>query len=576
MEPSSNTRVIVTVLLSIAILAGFHFFYEVPRQQRLHEIQAQESSQVAPGTKSDAPDAQVSAIPETAVQPRETLLAAGQRLKIDNPRLTGSVSATGLRFDDLTFNDYYTDLSHSAKVDLLSPSGSASPYYAGFGWVSNDPAVKLPDHTTPWKTTDSALSPDHPVTFTWDNGQGLTFERTIALDANYMFTITSRVINHGAAALTLYNYASVTRQGTPTPGGTGLEGAIAMANGRLASLGYVKLGKGTAASYDSTGGWAGFSDKYWLVAAIPDQQETIAISFRHSKDDNLDLYQTDYRSTAETLAPGATLENTSRLFAGAKEVHLLAAYRDNLGIPKFDLAVDWGWLRFLTKPFFYGIDYLYHLIGVFGLAILAFTVVVRIVIFPLAYKTYREMSRMKDLAPQMAELKEKHKDDKVAMQADVMALYQKEKVNPLSGCVPTIIQIPIFLSLYKVLSVTIEMRQVPFYGWIHDLSAADPTNLFNLFGLIPYTLPLVPHLGAWPLILGTTMFLLQKSQPQPPDPVQAKMMMITPLIFMFIMAKLPAGLVIYYSWSNLISIAQQAAIRRYYHKKYGAKIPAED
>ena len=575
MQPNSNNRVIATILISLAILIGFHFFYEVPRQQRLREIRAEEASQVAAQTKSDAPDAQVSAIPETVVQPREVLLAAGQRLKIDNARITGSVSPAGLRFDDLTFNDYYTDLDHTAKVDLLSPSGSASPYYAGFGWVSNDAAVKLPDERTPWKTTDSALTPDHPVTFTWDNGQGLAFERTIALDANYMFTVTSKVSNHGSAALTLYNDASVTRQGTPTPGGTGLEGAVAMADGRLQALGYVKLGKGTTAAYDSTGGWAGFSDKYWLVAAIPDQQQKIAISFRHSKNDNLDLYQTDYRSDAETLAPGATLANTSRLFAGAKEVKLLTAYRDDLGIPKFDLAVDWGWLRFLTKPFFYGIDYLYHLIGVFGLAILAFTVVIRIIIFPLAYKTYREMSRMKDLTPQMNEIKEKHKDDKVAMQADVMALYQKEKVNPLSGCVPTIIQIPIFLSLYKVLSVTIEMRQVPFYGWIHDLSAADPTNLFNLFGLIPYTVPLVPHLGAWPLILGLTMLLLQKSQPQPPDPVQAKMMMITPLIFMFIMAKLPAGLVIYYSWSNLISIAQQGAIRRYYHKKYGAKIPAE-
>ena len=565
MQPNSNLRVVIAVALSIAILFSFHHFYEVPRLQRLKEIQAQEASQVSHTTKSDAPGAQVSAVSETTVRPRGEVLATGQRLAIDNPRLSGSLSPAGLRFDDLTFKNYYTDLDHSAHVDLLSPTGSGSPYYAGFGWGTDNPATLLPDDKTVWTSSGGSLSPDHPMTFTWDNGQGLRFERTISLDADYMFTIASKVTNHGTAGVPLYNYATVTRQGTPTPGGTSLEGAIAMVGGTLKSLNYAKLAKEPGA-FDSTGGWAGFSDKYWLVAAIPDQQQQIAISFRHSREDRVDLYQTDYRSNMTTVAPGATLENTSRLFAGAKEVHLLAAYRDQLGIPKFDLAVDWGWLRFITKPFYYGIDFLAHKLGSFGLGILAFTVVVQFAVFPIFYNTYRGMSRMKDVAPQMAELKEKYSGDKVKMQAEVAALYQREKVNPLSGCIPQLLTIPIFLALYKVLSVTIEMRQAPFYGWIHDLSVADPTNVFNLFGLLPFTLPWVPHLGAWPMMLGLTMLLLQKSQPQPPDPAQAKMMMITPLIFMFIMAKLPAGLVIYYSWSNLISTARQWMIRSHYHR----------
>ena len=402
-----------------------------------------------------------------------------------------------------------------------------------------------------------------------------------------MFTITDHVTNHGSAPVTIYPYAAVARAGTPLPSGTNLEGAVAVANGTLKDASFMSMAHEPTAisklfghtkfqnqSYDSDGGWVGFSDKYWLVAAVPDQKQHVTIDFRYTKPargGEPDRFQTDYKGAALTIAPGATADYTSRLFAGAKVVKILNSYRDTLGIPKFDLAVDWGRLSFLTKPFFYAIHFLAHSIGNYGLGILAFTVVIRTLLFPLAYKGYREMNRMKDLTPQMNDIKERNKADKAAMQVEVMELYKKEKVNPLSGCVPLLMQIPIFLSLYKVLSVTIEMRQVPFYGWIHDLSAADPTNVFNLFGLLPFTLPLVPHLGAWPLLLGISMLTLQKMSPQPPDPVQARMMMITPLLFMFIMAKLPAGLVIYYSWSNVISIGQQWMIRKRYHKVYYSK-----
>jgi YidC/Oxa1 family membrane protein insertase len=434
---------------------------------------------------------------------------------------------------------------------------------------------------------------------TWDNGQGLIFTRQIAIDADYMFTVVQTVQNKTGAAIVLYPYASVTRQGTsdffsppahpdktlPTHGHpqrgdiAPQDGEIAVLGGRLNNIGYLKLKDNKLdadkAVQTSTGGWLGFNDKYWLVAAIPDQAETITAEFRHSMAGALDIYQTDYKADAKTIAPGQTITETSHLFAGAKRVDLLTRYRDALNIPHFDLAVDWGKFRFLTKPFFYGIDYLAKALGNFGLGILAFTVVIRILILPLAWKTFREMNRMTDLAPQLAVIKEKYAGgDKQAMQAEILELYQREKVNPVSGCLPMLFQIPIFLSLFKVLSTTIEMRQQPFYWYVHDLSAQDPTDVFTLFGLIPewhlnlYWLTIPPHLGLLPLVLGCTLMALQLNGPKVADPLHQKMMLINPVIFTFFMAHLPVGLVIYYIWSNSISLFQQRFIRWFYRKRY--------
>ncbi len=592
---SQNRNLLTAVALSLLILLGFHRFYEVPRQEQLRAIAAQEEAkagttdrdaQVAGGT-GDAPSAQVSTLSGTTpVEDRAKATSGPARIRISNPRVYGSISRTGLRFDDLTFTDYYTALDHAAHVDLLSPSGTESPYYASFGWVPASADIAVPNDRTVWTDPDNReLTQDHPVTLSWDNGHGLVFQRTIAIDANYMFTVTQTVKNNGTQSVSLFPYASVARQGTPTLSNAGLEGALGMIGGALDAVAYSKL-KDNKLSQDeairtSNGGWLGFSDKYWLVVAIPDQDETITAEFRHSLSGTTDVYQTDYKAAAKTIEPGQTVTETSHLFAGAKQVHLLTQYRDDLNVPRFDLSVDWGRFRFLTKPFFYGIDYLAKLIGNFGLGILAFTVVIRILIFPLAWKTFREMNRMSDLSPQMAAIKERHgPENKQAMQAEVLELYQREKVNPVSGCLPMILQLPIFLSLFKVLSTTIEMRQQPFYWYVHDLSAQDPTNLFTLFGLVPdwsfqlFGMTLPPHLGFLPLVLGCTLMLLQLNGPKVADPLHQKMMLINPVIFTFFMAHLPVGLVIYYIWSNTISIGQQRFIRWFYKKRF-KKEPAQ-
>ena len=412
------------------------------------------------------------------------------------------------------------------------------------------------------------LTPDHPVSLSWDNGHSLVFHRTVSVDANYMFTVADSVTNKGTAEVQLVPFASVTRQGRPTTAATGdqgLESALGIFDNKLASISYKKLVENKLtpenARFTSTGGWIGFSDKYWLVATIPDQDEAITAEFRHSRDKGLDTFQTDYTAPQKTLAPGATVTETTRLFAGAKQVELLKAYRDNLGIPKLDLAVDWGFFWFLAKPFFYCIHYLDGKIGNFGLAILSFTLIMKTLLLPVVWKQFSTMQRMGRLTPKLNEIKEKHGPDRKSMQAELMSVYTEEGVNPLTSCITPMLQIPIFMSLYKVLSTTIEMRHAPFYGYIHDLSAPDPTNLFTLFGLIP-TYSFMPHLGVLPLILGCTLLLLQLQMPKQADPLHNKMMLLNPILFTYMMRALPVGLVLYYILNNSISIVQQRVIRK--------------
>ncbi len=591
---SQNRSLVVSIVLSALIMAGFEHFYEKPHEEAMRLAAAEKgekggADRQVEGSNADAPDAQVSALPEAAaVRPRAEVLAGPARVAIRNSRLYGSIPTTGIKLDDLTLADYYTTLDHSSHVDLLSPTGSESPYYATFSWVAQEPGTAVPDPETRWTVTsgDGPLTPRHPLTMSWDNGHGLVFGRTLSLDENYMFSVAQTVKNNSGEAVTLYPYTSLVRQGQPEATmRSGFEGASALLDGKLVDFSYGKLKDGKLDKADSsqvsTGGWLGFNDKYWLVAAIPDQSETVTTQFRHSLSGDNDLFETDYRAVGKTLAPGAALSETSHLFAGAKQVHLLTKYRDDLGIPGFEMAVDWGKmvgipLWFLTKPFFYCIDFLAKTIGNFGLGILCFTVVMRILIFPLAWKTFREMNRMSDLAPKMNAIKLKYgSTNKEAMQAEVMELYQKEKVNPISGCLPMFLQIPIFFSLFKVLSTTIEMRQQPFFGYIHDLSVEDPTNIFTLFGLLPsdwnidlFAMHLPPHVGLLPLLLGGTLLGLQMNGPKAADPVQQRIMMIYPVIFTFMMAHLPVGLVLYYILSNSISMGQQRFIRWFYKSRY--------
>jgi len=431
----------------------------------------------------------------------------------------------------------------------------------------------VPDNDSVWTASGQTLSAGHPVTLSWENGAGLTFKLELSVDDEYMFAVRQEVVNAAGQPVKLFPWSRIRRDYKPQVAGYYIlfEGLLGVVDGTLQETTYdhaksegEKKG-GVAYTATSTGGWAGITDKYWLTALVPDQSVPSKVAFRHL-DDNGDHYQVDYVTVdPQTVAPGAQASMGTHLFAGAKLVHLLDHYQSELHIPNFDKAVDFGWFYFLTKPIFFALDWLNGLLGNFGLAIMVFTVFVKALFFPLANYSYRSMSKMKLLAPKMTALRERFKDEPQRMQQEMMQLYRTEKVNPASGCLPMIVQIPVFFSLYKVIFVTIEMRQAPFFGWIHDLSQVDPTNVFNLFGLIPFNPALyVPflHLGAWPLIMGITMFLQQKLNPPPPDPVQARLFQFMPVIFTFMLANFPAGLVIYWSWNNTLSIAQQWLIQR--------------
>ncbi|MEJ0015643.1 MAG: membrane protein insertase YidC [Acetobacteraceae bacterium] len=565
-------RLFLAIAISVAILLGFQVLIaphlpQPPKPQVATQEGVPPQSPTAPSQGSPGTAA------ATAAQqgvPREV-----PRLKISARRLQGSISLLGARIDDLVLTDYRETLDpKSPDVRLLEPRSEPQPYYVQYGWSAGPgETVKLPDNDTVWSGSGGTLSPGRPATLSWDNGAGLTFLLTLAVDDDYMFTVQQSVRNATGAPVKLFPWARIRRDYTPHVAGYYIlfEGLLGVVNGTLQETTYANAKSegekkaGIAYEATATGGWAGITDKYWLAALVPDQAVSSTVNFRHISE-NGDHYQVDYvTKDPQTVAAGGEAAMPSRLFAGAKIVRLLDRYQAEDHIPNFDKAVDFGWFYFLTKPIFYCLDWLYGLLGNFGLAILAFTLFVKLLFFPLANYSYRSMSKMKLLAPKMQALRERFKEEPQRMQQEMMTMYRAEKVNPASGCLPMIVQIPVFFSLYKVIFVTIEMRQAPFYGWIHDLSQVDPTNLFNLFGLIPVDPAAFSpwlHLGAWPLIMGFTMWLQMKLNPPPPDPVQARMFQFMPVIFTFMLASFPAGLVIYWSWNNLLSIAQQWLIMR--------------
>jgi YidC/Oxa1 family membrane protein insertase len=575
---NDQRNLILAIALSIAILLGFQYFYEKPRMDQQKQLAAQQAAQAELSAPKPVPGAapggltlpgQVPGTVSDVTKDRAVLVAeqvaAGARVKIDTPSLHGSINLQGGRIDDLTLATYHeTPDPKSAEIVLLAPAGTPEAYYAEFGWVPEDRAVAAPTDKTLWASSGGVLTPTQPLTLTWDNGQGLVFTRSIAVDKDFMFTVTQSVRNTGAAPVRLMPYSLVSRSGTPHTSGYYIlhEGPLGVFNGKLNEQKYEDLRKAGTISNETTGGWIGITDKYWLVSLVPDQKEKVTARYVHTVVANADRYQTDTLGAVVEVAPGASVEQTARLFAGAKQVHLLDAYADKLGITNFDLAIDFGWFYFLTKPFFYALDFFARVIGNFGIAILMLTICVKAVFFPLANKSYQAMSKMKALQPKMQALREKFGDDQARMNQELMAMYKREKVSPVSGCLPIIIQIPVFFSLYKVLFVTIEMRHAPFFGWIHDLSSPDPTTIFNLFGLIPWTPPSMLHLGLWPIIMGVTMFLQQKMNPAPPDPIQQKVFQFLPIVFTFMLAGFPAGLVIYWAWNNLLSVLQQWTIMR--------------
>jgi len=602
--------------LSMLVLVGWILLVDGPRRAAEQQRQAQQQAQTqqngagsvqAPGAPAGVPaangnvpmpqdggqasvqsDAVPGNIPGSEIvtapgQSRAAVLASSQRVKIETPALIGSINLTGGRVDDLLLKKYReTTDPKSALIELYSPLGTDDPYYAEFGWVGR--GVKAPTAETVWSADQDMLTPDQPVRLSWDNGEGLIFKRTIAVDDDYKFNVTQAVENTTGEAVTLFPYGLVNRIGRPKVAGFfvlhegmigvfGEEGLTELKYGKLDDVDPAANGALQVASDNPvTTGWLGMTDKYWASALIPSNGTSYTPRFFRGGTEEAPNYQADYLGSGVTIPAAGTGENKVLLFAGAKEVDVINGYEADEKIDRFGLMIDWGWFHFLTRPLFTLIDWLYQLLGNFGLAILGVTVLVKAVFFPLANKSYTSMTRMKKVQPEVKKLQERFKDDQMGLRTAMMELYKTEKINPLSGCWPIMIQIPVFFSLYKVLFITIEMRHAPFFGWIKDLSAPDPTSIFNLFGLLPFDVPLFLMVGVWPLLMGATMFVQMQMNPQPPDKTQAMIFAWMPIIFTFMLASFPAGLVIYWAWNNFLSILQQGLIMR----RHGVKIELFD
>ena len=579
----------LAIAMSLAILIGWQFFIEGPRrEQQLAEQQRQAelAQQAAPAGQTTTSPGGVP-LPSTIggsgangdVKPRSEAIASARRIALESPSLTGSINLENGRIDDIVLRNYRASVDPtSANITLLSPTGSPDPYFVEFGW--NGIQGTFGGNGTNWQTTSRTLTPSTPLVLTSQSEQGLTLRRTYKIDDKFMFTVVDRVENNGDAPVTLSAFAHLVRINTPETLGFFIlhEGPIGVVADTLREIDYDDLeDEQTPTTFATTGGWLGITDKYWLAALIPDQKVPVNASFSHRRTSrDADLYQIDFlEQNVHTVPPGASVEVTSRFYAGAKVFDTLTEYRDEQNVPRFEMAMDFGWFFFITKPLLQALIVLAEKIGSFGIAanfgiaILLVTVILKLFFFPLANKSYKSMSRMKALQPKMAEIKEKFGDDKQKMQKELMGMYKREKVNPVSGCLPMVLQIPVFFALYKVLFISIEMRQSPFYGWINDLSERDPTNIFDLFGLIPWELPAFlavgtsfVAIGAWPLLMGLSMFMQMKLNPAPADPVQARMFMLMPLMFMFFLANFPVGLVIYWTWNNILTMAQQYFIMR--------------
>lgn len=589
-------NLILAIVLSVSILLGFQVFIEGPRieeQRALQEAQkAKEAAQTInpaipgqvvapiPGQQSIVPTP--GAVPPGAGAPvagqpaaarsisRAAIVSAEPRIKITTDRVIGSIRLKGGLIDDLTLLNYRQTLEKdSENIVMLSPLGTENPYYAQFGWTSTTTGVTLPNADTVWTTDRSTLSVGQPVTLRWTNPEGIEFAQVISIDENFMFAVDQRITNNSNQTAVIHPFGLISLSGMPETAGFWIlhEGMIGVFDETLTEVDYDDLPDepNGIQAVDGAAKWLGITAKYFATSLVPDQKVANKGRFVHTAPGGKDKFQADYLAASQTVAPGQSAAFSTRLFAGAKEVRLLDSYEEKLGIPRFDRMVDFGWFYFLTKPIFYAIDYFYQLLGNFGLAILLLTVLIKLAFFPLANKSYKSMSRLKKLQPKMVEIREKHKDDRQRQNTAMMELYKKEGANPMSGCFPILIQIPVFFALYKVLFVTIEMRHAPFFGWIQDLSAPDPYGLLIGFGLFQWDVPQslqIVNVGIWPIIMGVTMFLQQRLNPQPADPMQQKIFMLLPIVFTFLLGSFPAGLVIYWAWNNTLSIAQQWVIMR--------------
>ena len=592
-QPESQKNLVLAIALSAAVLMAWQYFYAGPKmaEERARQEAVKQQISQPVGGQPTLPGAVTAAGPGGSVGAptvgapaiklsREAAIAATPRLTIDTPALKGSIALKGARFDDLSLLKYRETVDpKSANIELFSPSEGPNPWFAEYGWAAGvGVTLPMPDRDSVWIADGTTLTPAKPVTLRWDNGKGLKFSRVITVDDAAMFTVKDEVENTTTASVSLFPYARIYRSGTPTVQGFYIlhEGLIGVVGEQgLQELTYSDVIKDNGAkTFEKvTGGWLGFTDKYWATTLIPGP-EPYQASFRapekkgQTAPNAKESFQTQYIVAEAVVAPGTKRAVEGRMFAGAKTVKQIEAYKTTFGIKNFDLMVDWGWFYFITKPLFYLIDWLSKLLGNFGLAILATTVIVKAAFFPLANKSYESMAKMKKMQPEMEKIKVRY-PDKMDQQKALMDLYKKEAINPMAGCLPMLVQIPVFFALYKVLFVTIDMRHAPFYGWIKDLSAPDPTSLFNLFGLLPYSVPEFLQVGIWPLIMGVTMWLQMQLNPKQADPIQQQIFNWMPVMFTFMLGTFPAGLVIYWAWNNVLSIIQQSMIMR----RQGVEVP---
>ncbi|MHA3977866.1 membrane protein insertase YidC [Halovulum sp. GXIMD14794] len=580
MDDQNKNLILATALSFLVILVWFILF--PPEQQVDTTVPNQEVVEGALTPPAAGGDSATAPVAQSAEQSRSDAIAEAQRVTIDTPSLSGSISLTGGRIDDLSLKNYREEVDpDSPIVTLLSPAGTPAAYYAFHGWGGAGGLApdQLPGPSTEWQVEgDTAtLGVDSPVTLVWDNGQGLTFRKTIALDEDFLFTITQSVENTTESEARLYPYGIIAREGEPEQVGFFVlhEGLMLSADGKLTEESYdamtdydaVPAEGGTALQTQvSENGWIGFTDHYWMTTLIPEPGQSFTAVAKHVT--GADVFQTDIRLPVQAVAPGASIEKTSYFFAGAKQWEAISGYQKTYGINQFVDSIDWGWFAFLTKPIFRALHWLNLVIGNMGLAIIALTLIIKALLFPLAYKSYVSMSKMKKLQPEMEKIKERAGDDRMKLQQEMMALYKKEKVNPASGCLPILLQIPIFFSLYKVIFVTLDLRHAPFFGWITDLSAPDPSSILNLFGLLPFTPPGpesllgILSIGVLPILMGITMWMQQKLNPAPTDKTQAMIFAWMPWIFMFMLGTFASGLVLYWTANNIITFTQQYAIMR--------------
>ena len=565
-----NRNLVLAIVCSALLVIGYQIFFELPKQQALEEQALKEQKELILTAPENSSQSQQEV--ETSIKDEKIINAP--RISIDTPSIEGSISLAGARIDDIVLKNYTKNLDpQSSKIRLFERLDNQKPYFAEFGWIGSG-TVDLPNSSSIWTSNSSILEPGKPIILSYKSDNNLKFERIFEINENYLITITDRVVNNGSSEVTLYPYGLVRRTGLPKVDGLFIlhEGPIAVIDEKLREVDYDDLvdDGDEIISSEMKGGWIGITDKYWLAALIPDQKDNSEFAFRYSKKSS-GQWQSDWRGSSKIISPGSEIEATSHLYAGAKKLALLDEVEEDIGAYRFDLAIDFGWFYFLTKPFFYTLNWLSKYLGNFGLAIIGLTIIIKLLFFPLANGSYRSMAKMRALQPKLTELRERYKGDQQALNKAMMEMYKSEKVNPAAGCLPIFIQIPVFFALYKVLYVTIEMRHAPFYGWINDLSAKDPTSILNLFGILPYSVQNWPipdffQLGIWPIVMGITMWLQFRLNPTPPDPVQARIFAWMPVIFTFLLATFPAGLVIYWTINNLLSIGQQWLIMKQTNK----------